>query len=148
MPAGDAQRTWFPEMVETQRAQWHPLMSIAELIPLQVQLDSMLQSIRSERHILPPFMDAFEGRGHRQCADAVARGARQGCQRALSATIAAATRGTACVLEASAAGALAVLVETWRRVNGWPWESRSSNCMAPERPMPNTFEQFLDVLKK
>jgi hypothetical protein len=56
MPAGDAQRTWFPEMVERVRAQWHQSMSIAELIELRGQVDSMLQSIRSERHILPPLM--------------------------------------------------------------------------------------------
>lgn len=56
MPAGDAQRTWFPEMVETLRARWHHSMSIPELIGLRGQLDSMLQSIRSDRDILPPLM--------------------------------------------------------------------------------------------
>lgn len=56
MPAGDAQRTWFPEMVETIRVRWHPSISMPELIELCEQLDSMLQSIRSERHILPPLM--------------------------------------------------------------------------------------------
>lgn len=56
MPAGDAQRTWFPEMVETVRGRWHPSMAIAELIELRGQLDSMLQSIRSDRDILPPLM--------------------------------------------------------------------------------------------
>ena len=56
MPVGDAQRTWFPEMVETLRARWHQSMCILEWIELRGQLDSMLQSIRSERHILPPLM--------------------------------------------------------------------------------------------
>ena len=56
MPAGDAQRTWFPEMVEILRARWHCSMSMADLIELRGQLNSMLQSIRSERHILPPLM--------------------------------------------------------------------------------------------
>ena len=56
MPAGDAQRTWFPEMVETLRVRCHPAISMAELIELRQQLDSMLQSIRSERQILPPLM--------------------------------------------------------------------------------------------
>jgi hypothetical protein len=56
MPAGDAQRTWFPEMVETLRVRWRASMSIPELIELRGQLDSTLQSIRSGRHILPPLM--------------------------------------------------------------------------------------------
>jgi hypothetical protein len=41
MPAGDAQRTWFPEMVETLRMRWRASMSIPELIKLRGQLDSM-----------------------------------------------------------------------------------------------------------
>jgi hypothetical protein len=56
MPAGDAQRTWFPDMVQSLRVRWHQSMSIHELIELREQLDSMLQSIRSERHISPPLM--------------------------------------------------------------------------------------------
>jgi hypothetical protein len=35
-----------------------------------------------------------------------------------------------------------VLFETWPRVNGWPWESRSFKSMVPQRPMPNTIEEF------
>ena len=53
MPAGDAQRTWFPEMVQSLRSRWHRSMSMAELIQLRGQLDAMLQSIRSERGLLP-----------------------------------------------------------------------------------------------
>jgi hypothetical protein len=36
-----------------------------------------------------------------------------------------------------------VLIETWPRVNGWPWESRASKFMVPDRPVPNTIEEFL-----
>ena len=51
MPAGDRQRTWFPEMVETLRAEWSTGMSWPELIALRDQLDGMLQHIRTSRHI-------------------------------------------------------------------------------------------------
>ena len=56
MPAGDAQRTWFPEMVETLRARLYPATPFPRLIELREQLDALLQSIRSERHIVPPLM--------------------------------------------------------------------------------------------
>lgn len=36
-----------------------------------------------------------------------------------------------------------VLLETWPRVNGWPWESRSSKFMIPSRPMANAVEEFM-----
>ena len=56
MPAGDAQRTWFPEMVAVLRRDWERAMSMPELIELRDRLDAMLQSIRSERGIRPPLM--------------------------------------------------------------------------------------------
>ena len=56
MPAGDAQRTWFPEMVAVLRRDWNESMSMAELVELRDRLDTMLQSIRSERGILTPLM--------------------------------------------------------------------------------------------
>jgi len=56
MPSGDPGRTWFPEMVDTLRREWHEAMSIAELVRLRERLDAMLQSIRSERKIRPPLM--------------------------------------------------------------------------------------------
>ena len=56
MPAGDAQRTWFPEMVIVLRRDWDRSMSMAKLIELRDRVDAMLQSIRSERSILPPFL--------------------------------------------------------------------------------------------
>lgn len=56
MPAGDAQRTWFPELVAVLRREWSPHLSMEELIALRNRLDTMLQSIRSERGILTPMM--------------------------------------------------------------------------------------------
>ena len=51
MPAGDAQRTWFPEMVEVLRTAWRAEMSWNDLIALRDRLDSMLQHIRHARNI-------------------------------------------------------------------------------------------------
>jgi hypothetical protein len=51
MPAGDASRTWFPEMLQTLGTKWRPDMSFVELIALRDELDKMLHRIRSERHI-------------------------------------------------------------------------------------------------
>jgi hypothetical protein len=51
MAAGDAQRVWFPEMVERLRSQWHQGMSFDALVELRDELDAILQQIRSERHI-------------------------------------------------------------------------------------------------
>ncbi len=58
MAAGDAQRTWFPEMVAMlrQRQEWHPPISCLALIELRDRQDAMLQAIRSERNILSPVM--------------------------------------------------------------------------------------------
>jgi hypothetical protein len=53
MPAGDRQRTWFPEMVEALRTEWRAEMSWDELIALRGRLDRMLQDIRESRHIQP-----------------------------------------------------------------------------------------------
>lgn len=54
MPAGDAQRTWFPEMIEILGARWHVGLAFAALIELRDELDTMLHRIRAERHIRPP----------------------------------------------------------------------------------------------
>jgi hypothetical protein len=54
MPAGDAQKVWFPEMIETLRSEWHHGMSFEATIELRDALDAMLQRIRSERHIRSP----------------------------------------------------------------------------------------------
>jgi hypothetical protein len=54
MAPGDAQRVWFPEMVETLRSQWHHGISFEATIELRDGLDAMLQQIRSDRHIRTP----------------------------------------------------------------------------------------------
>jgi hypothetical protein len=51
MPKGDAQRVWFPEMLAGLQRQWRDTMSFAALIDLCDSLDTMLQQIRSEKHI-------------------------------------------------------------------------------------------------
>jgi len=54
MPAGDPQRTWFPDLLEVLRTRWHADLSFEQLIGLAAELDTMLHHIRSERHIRPP----------------------------------------------------------------------------------------------
>ena len=54
MPAGDAQRTWFPEMVDELRKRWRPESPLTGLIQLSNDLDAMLHRIRSERNIRTP----------------------------------------------------------------------------------------------
>src|SRR5215831_19607134 len=54
MPAGDSQRVWFPEMLARLEREWGEAMSFAALIALRDSLDTMLQQIRSERHISSP----------------------------------------------------------------------------------------------
>ena len=54
MPSGDAQRQWFPEMIEMLRQQWYPRLSLAELALLATRLDTLLQQIRKDRNIIPP----------------------------------------------------------------------------------------------
>jgi len=54
MAAGDAQRVWFEEMVDTLRSKWQRELPFQELIRLRDELDEMLQRIRSERQLRPP----------------------------------------------------------------------------------------------
>jgi hypothetical protein len=54
MASGDAQRVWFPEMIEALRSEWHHGMSFEATVELRDELDAMLQRIRSERHIRTP----------------------------------------------------------------------------------------------
>jgi hypothetical protein len=54
MPAGDPQRTWFPDLLEVLRTRWHADLSFEQLIGLAAELDTMLHRIRSERHIRAP----------------------------------------------------------------------------------------------
>jgi len=56
MPSGDAQRTWFPEMVARLRAKWHEGMSIPALIGLRDELDETLHRIRAGRNIQTPII--------------------------------------------------------------------------------------------
>jgi hypothetical protein len=54
MAAGDAQRVWFPEMIETLRSEWRLGMTFEATIELRDGLDATLQRIRSERRIRTP----------------------------------------------------------------------------------------------
>jgi len=56
MAAGDAQRVWFPEMIEVLREEWRPEMPFEALVALRDRLDAMLHQIRAERHIRPPVL--------------------------------------------------------------------------------------------
>ncbi|MGD0793951.1 MAG: hypothetical protein ABR920_19470 [Terriglobales bacterium] len=56
MPSGDAQRTWFPEMVVRLRAEWYEGMSIPALIGLRDELDGTLHRIRAGRNIQTPII--------------------------------------------------------------------------------------------
>jgi hypothetical protein len=56
MAAGDAQKVWFPEMIERLRAQWHHGISCDTLLELRDELDAQLQWIRSERGIHSPVL--------------------------------------------------------------------------------------------
>jgi hypothetical protein len=56
MPAGDASRTWFSEMVEVLRQEWRAEMPWEEIIALRNRLDLMLQQIRLSRGIRPATM--------------------------------------------------------------------------------------------
>ena len=54
MAAGDGNRVWFPEMIETLRLQWNVEMPFPALIELCNILDGMFQRRRPGGPILPP----------------------------------------------------------------------------------------------
>jgi hypothetical protein len=56
MASGDAQRTWFPEMIVRLRSEWHEGMSMPTLISLRDELDGMLRRIRTGRNIQTPIV--------------------------------------------------------------------------------------------
>jgi hypothetical protein len=56
MPAGDASRTWFSEMVEALRQEWKPEMGWEQVIAVRDRLDAMLNEIRFSRGIRAPTM--------------------------------------------------------------------------------------------
>jgi hypothetical protein len=67
MASGDAQRIWFPEMIERLRSQWHEGISFEAMIALRDEADSLLRRIRAEEQIASPFIRCREcgyaGRG-------------------------------------------------------------------------------------
>jgi hypothetical protein len=56
MPLGDAQRTWFPEMIGRLQAEWHQGMSIPALIGLRDEVGGTLHQIRADRSIPTPII--------------------------------------------------------------------------------------------
>ena len=54
MAAGDGNRVWFPEMIETLRARWNTTMPFPDLIELCTILDGMFERRRPRGRILPP----------------------------------------------------------------------------------------------
>jgi hypothetical protein len=56
MAAGDSQRVWFDEMVETLRSRWRRKMPVEHMISLRDDLDRMLQQICSERRLRLPMI--------------------------------------------------------------------------------------------
>ena len=54
MAAGDGNRVWFPEMIETLRSRWNAAMPFPGLIELCDILDGMFQGRRPRGPILPP----------------------------------------------------------------------------------------------
>jgi hypothetical protein len=56
MPAGDPQRTWFPQMIRRLRSEWHPEMSMSMLLELRDKLDEMLHQIRRLGNIQAPII--------------------------------------------------------------------------------------------
>lgn len=54
MSLDDAQRIWFPEVIEQLRARWQPGMPFEGLVELRNDLDATLQRVRSEGDIKSP----------------------------------------------------------------------------------------------
>jgi hypothetical protein len=54
MPAGDASRTWFSEMIDALRQEWKSEMAWEQVIALRDRLDAMLKEIRFSRGVRPP----------------------------------------------------------------------------------------------
>jgi hypothetical protein len=60
MPAGDAQRVWFPEMIEELKRSWSRTMSWEEIADLCARMTERRKQIRQERAIQPPKMRCKE----------------------------------------------------------------------------------------
>lgn len=54
MPAGDAQRVWFPEMIEELKRTWSRAMTWKDLADFCTRMTEKRKQIRHERGILPP----------------------------------------------------------------------------------------------
>lgn len=54
MPAGDAQRVWFPEMLEQLRSTWSRTMTWPEVVDFCSRMTALRSEIRRTRGILPP----------------------------------------------------------------------------------------------
>jgi len=54
MPSGDAQRIWFPEMLEELKTSWSETMSWDELADFRTRTIEIRMQIREERAIQPP----------------------------------------------------------------------------------------------
>jgi len=56
MPSGDAQRVWFPEMIEELKHGWSPTMPWEKVADLCARMTERRKQIRQERGIQPPGM--------------------------------------------------------------------------------------------
>jgi hypothetical protein len=56
MPSGDAQRVWFPEMIEELVREWSPTMSWEEVADLCARMTEKRKQVRQERGIQSPKM--------------------------------------------------------------------------------------------
>ena len=56
MPSGDAQRAWFPEMLEELKEKWSPAMSWDECVNLCKAMTRRRTAIRKKRRITGPRM--------------------------------------------------------------------------------------------
>lgn len=54
MPSGDAQRVWFPEMIEELKTAWSSSMTWGELADFCERMTEKRRAIREARGILPP----------------------------------------------------------------------------------------------
>lgn len=54
MPAGDAQRVWFPEMLDQLRSRWSRKMSWPQLAEFCAEMTELRREIRRTRGIVPP----------------------------------------------------------------------------------------------
>jgi len=54
MPSGDAQRVWFPEMLEVLKTAWSSSMSWDELADFCERMTEMRRKMREERGIQSP----------------------------------------------------------------------------------------------